>query len=277
MRKNKTLYISDLDGTLLNQSAELSEYTANVLNTMIAKNVKFSVATARTASSSTKILSEVSWHIPLVLMNGVLIYDTEHKQYIQTLSLAEETAINIINVFKRLNITGLMYEFKDNEQRTYYEPLDNEPIRSFIDERRVRYNKVFLQTNSFADIPLNSIIYFTLLDTHERLQLVHDALAVLPNLTQIFYKDNYSPDLWYLEIHSDKASKRHGVEYLRNAYGFDHIVGFGDNLNDLPMFEACDVRVAVENAKPEVKAAADYICGVNYCDGVAKWLEQNAL
>jgi len=65
--------------------------------------------------------------------------------------------------------------------------------------------------------------------------------------------------------------------YLWETYGFERIVDFGDNLNDLPMFAACDVKVAVENANPDVKAAADYICGANNNDGVVKWLEENAL
>jgi hypothetical protein len=52
-------------------------------------------------------------------------------------------------------------------------------------------------------------------------------------------------------------------------------VGFGDNLNDLPLFEACDIKVAVENAKPEVKAASDFICGSNEDDGVVKWMEED--
>ena len=88
---------------------------------------------------------------------------------------------------------------------------------------------------------------------------------------------NYRPGFWFLEIFSDKASKQNAVKHLREAYSFERIIGFGDNLNDLPMFAACDVRVAVENAKPEVKTAANTICDTNNNDGVAKWLEETVL
>lgn len=274
---NKTLYISDLDGTLLNGSAELSEYTTAALNALIAKGLHFTVATARTAASALTILDGVEWNIPLVLMNGVLIYDTKQKLYIQTHALAAETAMSVITLFKSLGVTGLMYQLSDSEQKTYYETLEHKPLRDFVEERISRYNKKFLQTNSFSDIPPEQIIYFTLLDTLENIQRVHNELSSLTCISYIMYKDNYSPDLWYLEIHSDKASKQSGTNYLREAYDFDRVIGFGDNLNDLPMFEACDVRVAVDNAKPEVKAAAGYICGSNNTDGVARWLEENVL
>ena len=61
--------------------------------------------------------------------------------------------------------------------------------------------------------------------------------------------------------------------FLRETYGYTKIIGFGDNLNDLPMFEACDLRVSVSNAKDEVKASADCICDSNEEDGVVKWIE----
>ena len=274
---NKTLYISDLDGTLLNKSAELSEQTANALNEMIDKGMNFSVATARTLATTGKILAELALRIPIILMNGVLIYDIEQQCYVQINALPPETVTAIVTSLKTLAVTGVMYELKDNVLMTYYETLEQKPLRDFVEERMTRYNKAFSQTDSFSAVSPEHIIYFSLLDTLERLQPVRDALMQLPGLNLTLYRDVYSTDQWFLEMFNASASKRNAVSYLREAYGFDRIVGFGDNYNDLPLFAACDVRVAVENANPEVKAAADYICGAHYDDDVVKWLAENAL
>jgi hypothetical protein len=56
----------------------------------------------------------------------------------------------------------------------------------------------------------------------------------------------------------------------------DRLTVFGDNLNDLPMMAVADVAVAVENALPEVKKAADIVIGTNQSDAVALYLEQFA-
>ena len=56
--------------------------------------------------------------------------------------------------------------------------------------------------------------------------------------------------------------------------GYEKIVAFGDNYNDLGMFEAADVSVAVGNACDEVKNAADIVIEKNTEDGVAKFLLQ---
>lgn len=50
---------------------------------------------------------------------------------------------------------------------------------------------------------------------------------------------------------------------------------FGDSLNDLTMFAVADVAVAVGNALPEVKAAADKVIEANYTDSVARFIAED--
>jgi hydroxymethylpyrimidine pyrophosphatase-like HAD family hydrolase len=95
----------------------------------------------------------------------------------------------------------------------------------------------------------------------------------IPGLDVITYKDAYSTDLWFLEIYNHTASKYHAVQFLRQEHGFDHIVGFGDNINDIPLFAACDKKLAVKNALPELKNMADAVIDSNENDGVVKWLD----
>ena len=269
---DNALYISDLDGTLLNRSAELSEYAKSTLNALIAGGLNFSVATARTLATADKILDGLELRIPIVLMNGVLVYDTGRKCYLKMHTLQPKTVAAVIQVLQMFEVTGFLYELRNEELVTYHETLVHKPLRDFMDERIARYNKPFRHIDSFSGVSPEHVIYFTLLDTHDRLEPVCDALAAQPGLKLSFYQDVYSSDLWYLEMFSDMASKQSGVDFLRNAYGFERVVGFGDNLNDLPMFSACDVCVAVDNANPAVKAAADCVCGACDSDGVVKWL-----
>ncbi len=52
-------------------------------------------------------------------------------------------------------------------------------------------------------------------------------------------------------------------------------MAFGDNLNDIPMLQVADVAVAVDNALPETKAAADVVIGPNTADSVALYIEED--
>jgi Cof subfamily protein (haloacid dehalogenase superfamily) len=276
VENEKTLYISDLDGTLLNRSAEVSEFTANVLNNMMAKGLNFTVATGRPLAPVTKMLSCLSLNLPAVLLNGVLIYDFGKQKYVEICALLPEAVNQVIDALRDYKLEGFLSELINDEMIIYYEFLGQKLLRDFVEERAVRYNQIFRRIDSFYDIRQNHIIYFTFLDTLEHLQPFNKALSALPQLGQALSRHVYGQDSWFLEIFNARASKKNAVEYLRKAYGFERIIGFGDNLNDLPMFEACDVKVAVGNAEPEVKAAADFICDANDNDGVAKWLEDYA-
>ena len=88
------------------------------------------------------------------------------------------------------------------------------------------------------------------------------------------YSDVYEKDLWYMEVFAAAASKYHAVQYLREKYGFDKVVAFGDNLNDIPLFAASDVRYAVGNAKVELKAMADAVIESNVENGVVRQIQR---
>ena len=92
----------------------------------------------------------------------------------------------------------------------------------------------------------------------DKIRAINDRILTLPDLNTACYKDSYA-DVWYLEVFSALASKKHAVEFLKKYTHARRIVCFGDNLNDLPMFEAADVSVAVENAADPVKKIADHV------------------
>ena len=79
-----------------------------------------------------------------------------------------------------------------------------------------------------------------------------------------------NPDTWCLEVFSGAASKGRAAERLRALTGAERMAAFGDGHNDLSLFQVCEERYAVENAAPEVKAAADAVIRSNRADGVAR-------
>ena len=86
----KTLYISDLDGTLLGPNASLSKRTINILNDLLHKGVLFTIATARSIKSVKYILKDLNITLPMILMNGVCIYDPLKRDYIKVESLSRQ-------------------------------------------------------------------------------------------------------------------------------------------------------------------------------------------
>jgi hydroxymethylpyrimidine pyrophosphatase-like HAD family hydrolase len=71
------------------------------------------------------------------------------------------------------------------------------------------------------------------------------------------------------------ATKAAAIRQLKEMLGVERIVAFGDGRNDLSMFALADECYAVENAHPDLKAAATAVIGSNREDGVARWLREH--
>ena len=63
-----TLYVSDLDGTLLNSDVKISENSKNIINSLIEKGMKFTVATARSLVSASDKIEGLNLKLPVVLL-----------------------------------------------------------------------------------------------------------------------------------------------------------------------------------------------------------------
>ncbi len=271
----KTLYISDLDGTLLSPDARLSEKTIEILNILMEKGLLFSVATARSIASVKILLKDLKLSVPIILMNGVCIYDLQKREYLKVEYLSDRSRKTLLSLIAEHNLKGFAYTIRDGLLSTYYEELSSKALHDFYQERVDLYQKRFHQIDHFTSLMDDALMYFTLLDQKETLEPIYHLLEMIPDLNCVMYKDNYTPDLWYLEVYSKNASKYHALQYLRSSVKPEQIVCFGDNRNDFPLFEGSDTKIAVGNAIDELKNKADFIIGKNNEDGVAVWLRDN--
>ena len=272
MNQLKTLYISDLDGTLLNKSAEISEHIEKSLCRLIENGMNFSVATARTAATTLQMVSGIPINVPVILMNGASIYDVQNSTYVKTYFIEKPSVQQLFSAIKRHNAAGFVYIIEDDMLSTWYEQINSDHTLRFVEERIQKYGKQFAQIDDFSGLADKPVLYYSVCDVKEKLVPLQEELCKIEDLHIEFYGDVYEDGFWYLEACSVHASKYNAVKFLREEYGFDKVVSFGDNLNDLPMFLASDESYAVANAKPEVKEKATSVIPGNDEDGVVKWL-----
>lgn len=267
----KTLYISDLDGTLLNNSAEVTETSQKLLSEFISRGNYFSVATARSEATVLQMLSDVPVNVPVVLMNGVALMNAETREYIKVEAFSDDAKAEFLQVLRGFGSPGFVFCI-DGGLSTFYENTDAPNAKEFIREREVKFGKKFTKVESFEECRSLNIVYYSYSDKYEKIKPFYDEILKIKGIRCEFYRDTYNPDFWYFEVCSDKASKYNAVQFLKEKYGFEKVVAFGDNLNDLPLFKAADEAYAVENAKEDVKKYATAVIGKNTDNAVAEFL-----
>ena len=271
----KTLYVSDLDGTLLNSEGRITAKTAAILNDLIGHGLLFSVDTARSLMGVSIInLRDIHFNLPLILMNGALLYDTGADRIVDTRLMNRDTVAAVVKLCREQGKEPLLYRVNGNRVTVSYTNPTCPFEWEFIRERSRGFGPLFQQVREFdCSIPA---IYFSTQDTYERLKRIGHALEMLPGIKYVLYQDNYHDNNWYLEVFSDGGGKDQGMLRLKSFVGAGKTVAFGDNFNDLPMLAAADVALVVGNGQEKVQAAADQVIGPNTADGVAEYLQQFA-
>lgn len=78
------MLITDLDGTLLPSSKEISAADAAAISQFRAKGGKFAIATGRTLQAAQRYLNKLKPNIPVILFNGAAIYDPVTEKWLYT-------------------------------------------------------------------------------------------------------------------------------------------------------------------------------------------------
>lgn len=266
----KTLYVSDLDGTLLNSDEITSDYTNQVINELVDKGMLFSYATARSYSTSHKVTQGLNAKIPLIVYNGTFVRDNQTGDILLANYFSDEVK-EVIDDLLLHGIYPIVYSFIDGIERfSFVEDKCTEGMTRFINSRKgdsrhrvIAYEKQLYEGNIF---------YLTCIDDEDRLQPFYEKYKEQYHC--IFQKDIYTHDQW-LEILPQGISKAHAIKQLKEYLKCDKVIVFGDSDNDYEMFEMADEAYAVENAAQKIKDMATGIIKSNNEDGVAKWLKEN--
>lgn len=245
-----------------------------MLNQLIDNGMYFTFATARTIYSAKPITSGLKVNVPCILNNGASVYDINSEKYVKNAYIPHEVSRKIISVFRANGVNCFMFKFVDNILTTCYDTITDELMRTYVAERKGKFLQPFFECDNLVNKIDGSEIYINSTGDYESLLPIRNAVAEIEGADCTFYKDTYT-DKWYLETFSSQASKANGIKFLREKYGFERVVCFGDNLNDLSMFEQSDIKIAVGNANDEVKSRADFVIDTNDNNGVAKWISEN--
>ena len=97
----KTLYITDLDGTLLNSKGGVSDKTKEIINRLSDEGLLFSVATSRSILSAVPLLDGIDVTAPIVALSGVVVYDLKNKKTVNFYSIDKKSYYRLIEIFEK--------------------------------------------------------------------------------------------------------------------------------------------------------------------------------
>ena len=268
---DRTLYVSDLDGTLLRRDQTTSDYTNRVINRLTKNGIIFSYATARSVYSSRIVTRGLNAPIPVILYNGAMILDLKTQEVLDSAFFGPDVRPLLDELFAA-GIYPTVYAMVDGRER--FSNLPAKSSRGTLDFLSSRNDARKRIVETEAELTAGDLFYLTCIEAPEKIGPFYEKYRDAFHC--VYQKDIYSGEQW-LEIMPKGATKAAAVQRLKVLTGCSRLVVFGDGMNDLEMFGIADEAYATENAVPELKQIATGVIGNNDDDAVAHWLEENAM
>ena len=211
-----------------------------------------------------------------MLFDGAVIQDTISGKKLHTAFLSRDLAQKTLEKYDEFGVSPLVYTFNENsENKIYYKHIDNEAIENYINLCVSKGDKRFTRVSSYEAVLKENIVTINMMEKPEILEPLAEEMRKNATTEKVFYVDSIDDNRYkFLMIMNQDAEKGKGVQFLKKYVGATHLTSFGDQLNDLSMFEISDESYATENADEVIKENATAVLKSNDEDAVARFLLQ---
>ncbi len=264
------LVVTDIDGTLLKSDGRMGEMTRQVFERVHFAGIHTAIATGRPIDALPATVRQMPCFEYVISCNGTSIYRMSDLSRVYACDMPPELVRAVADIFCRYDFpVEAVVDGRSYVPAEYYEnPLRwNLPERMFRYVRETRHPRAdiyeFIGQHVREIESLNMVI-----DDPQTKCEIRQCLSTLPGI----YVTSSVPH--YIECNHVNACKGNTMLELAAMLGVcaGEVMAFGDSENDLDMLEKAGIGVAVANASPQVRAAADLVTASNDAEGVAEVL-----
>ena len=254
------MVVTDMDGTLLNSSHEVSNRFFDLFKKLKERNILFVAASGRQYQSIVDKLAPIKDDILVIAENGGFAKHKD-KELVSTPlnSIAKNQVLETLKGVKNI------YPVLCGKESAYTQD-NSEKFERKLQEFYSNYTVIKDLKASNEEILKIAIYHF---ESSEK--YIYPSVKNLEESLQV----KISGQNW-VDVSSLNANKGYALEKVQELYGItsQETMVFGDYNNDLEMLAMADFSFAMENAHPNVKEAAKYHTSTNDDFGVERVLEQ---
>ena len=155
------LYISDLDGTLLQDDATLSPFARQQLTSLIEAGVQITFATARSIVSASQILQGVPFRLPAICVNGTYISNFRTHKHLILNTISDSLTSGIFECICSHNLLPFVTTFNGVKECLYYSHTKNEGMDWYVRDRTRAQDHRLQQVSNFENALSERVIAFT--------------------------------------------------------------------------------------------------------------------
>lgn len=224
-----TLFIADVDRAMDGLSTGITPFSQIMIKNMLEKGMLLTFMTLRTPAGFLEGMPDIKPKLPIIAMDGAILYDIKENRYPKVYVISAEHACNIesfirsrgFNIFTTIILEDVLIIYYDELKNTaeigIYEKMHKSPYRNYLNKERPK------------DHP---VVYMMCVDETRKIeQLVEDIKRsdIYEELKILSYPSDDYKGYSYIKIYSKNASVQNMTDYLRKMTGAEETLTFGDN------------------------------------------------
>lgn len=274
MRKIELL-VADLDGTLLDSNAQVSDRVLDALDRLARSSIRFVPATGRRFPRAQPIFEMMRYDGTAIVSGGAVIKEVGSGRTLRIAEFPRDCLRAMLDVLRQIGHFPILLADTADQGFDYYVPTDDFPTTEMAgyfaeNSHRARIDPQMMEN------PPPGVFTGYLMGSREQMEQVAAALhSQLDGRFHTHVLTSPSYEGWLCELIPLGGSKWDAVEWLTRQWGIssDRVCAVGDDVNDLTMIRAAGLGIAMENGREELKSAADRIAPSNDEDGLAEVID----
>ncbi len=253
------LFVTDLDGTLLNSNSAISNGNKVAIHEALKRDIIFTIATGRMFPAAAFYAEELHLDIPIITYNGAIIKSTTGKVY-HEVYFPSQLVKELLQCCRRNSWYVQVY----SDDKLYFPTYEVWSAQYEKDcqlkGKTVGWDSLLEKTTKVAKLLIvneNSEIRAQIFST---MRDKFGSSAVFASSKPHF-----------IEVMLPTVSKANAINILAQKLQIapDDVIAIGDSDNDISMLQSAKTSIAMGNAKEHIKKICSYTTRSNDEDGVA--------
>ncbi len=257
------LWISDIDGTLMNYDGSCTNEMISVIEKVKNKNVKLVIATGRMFMGAEFAAKKFNLNTPIVCYQGAVVRTKD--EILWQSPIKDSIVFEIIEYLRKNKIHTHIY----NNDTLYVEDDNKRIMDEYCNGRGTTYTRV----ESFNSLKLKDVpkILGVIEDNNIMSKIKNELKEKYKNILTIVQSSNC-----YLEITDKGASKGNALNFLKKYWNLndDEVLASGDQDNDVDLLKNAGIKISVGNNSKELLKIAQYHCKSVNSNELVKYIEE---
>lgn len=258
MRKHIGWIALDIDGTITDQTHHAPPQVIEFLHSLEKKGWSLVFITGRTFSFGYSVMKQFDFHYYLAVQNGADILYMPHRDLVARHYLDDQIIPILEQVYRGEKEDFLVYSGYERGDFCYYRP------ERYSTKLIAHLNKLMTLSpepwKTVTNFDFERGLSFPLakcLGTKESMQRINRILQDFPQISATMIRDPLADDIYLNLVTSKLATKGNALSIVQDVLGEGGpVIAAGDDLNDISMLEAADIKIVMTSAPEEMHKMA---------------------